>query len=234
MRTICMLLTVLFLGPVVSYADAVHDLLVPSVVINVGKNEAAAGTVVKTDPLIGSFILTNYHVVADTIQPGETPTVTFYGSPKSYRALVMAYDTKTYLALLVVHHRGTAVTLGTAAAVHYLEPAICVGNPYNLHFVTTTGHITGTEQQTIKTHMLRTDCGLAPGNSGGGLYVQKADRWILVGVPQAVYSVETIMDAAPIDKLGFAVPITTVRAFLVKYGIITALSTADATVALNK
>lgn len=165
------------------HADMATEMLLPSVEVYIGNTGGGSGTAVKVDDVRGTFIMTNYHVVS---REGSIK-VNFYGEEESYTAFIYSYDKDKDIAVLLTPHKAKNVAaLGNAADVQVFDEAYCIGNPHGNGTVPSVGIITGVNYKTKGQMKTRTDCKLAPGNSGGGLYVQRDDLWVYVGMPTAV------------------------------------------------
>ena len=202
-RLLLSLVLVLFAVP--AFADRVDDILRPSVLIGTNTG-SGSGTAIRADDVIGTFILTNYHVIAGT----EEITVKFYGDDVSYPAMVVSYDRDADIAVLVTKYKTEYVaTLGEASDVNLLDTVICVGSPFGLPTAPTMGIISGLDSDIAggEYPVTRITCPIAPGNSGGGAYVQRGELWVLIGIPRAVLNIRVFTSSVPMPFLGTAVRI---------------------------
>ena len=105
-----------------------------------------------------------------------------------------------------------AVTLAESNDIAVGEPAIAIGNAANLGLSATSGSISvdsenitlqiDERQDPVTIRVLRTDCPVNPGNSGGGLFNKNGELIGIVNAKQASSSIENI---------GYAIPSSTVK-----------------------
>lgn len=200
-----------------AFAGQKEEMLYPSAQVIVGDRANGSATAVKVDAIMGTYLLTNYHVVQGKM---DSLTVSFYGKDENHPAYVHSIDPHNDLAVIITRHKHDYVaTIGKPPDV--FDEAVCVGSSFGEDLAPSFGHITGTDVLRFGTRfMTRTDCNIAPGNSGGGLFVKQDDVWKLVGVPAAVKAVGTFGAAIPISFLGLAVRIEEVRWHLYRHGVL--------------
>ncbi len=165
----------------------------------------------------GGYILTNYHVVADS----ELYTIEWL-SGEVMDATLVGHDDGTDIAVL--HFSKPApegaepIPLGDSDALRIGELAICIGNPGSadevLFGTVTAGIISGLEREDINANnfarsisVIQIDAAINSGNSGGALLNAKGE---LVGIPTLKFR----NAAMGFEGLGFCIPINTVKAFL--------------------
>ncbi len=153
-----------------------------------------------------NVILTNYHVVEDTI----TLSVTF-SNGKGYSATVIGTDPYADLAVVSVNDAPATefkpVTIVKSSSLRVGEPVIAIGNPYGLVGSLTTGVVSATGRSiNVNTagsfsiaNVIQTSAPINPGNSGGMLLNSLGN---VVGITTAIVS-----DS---QGLGFAIPSNTI------------------------
>jgi serine protease Do len=152
--------------------------------------------------------LTNNHVVesADKIE------VQLADSNTRLPAKVVGRDPATDVALIRVEGNGKfkPLVLGDSDTLRVGEWVMAVGNPLNMDHTVTVGVVSAKGRQLGLSEVtqsfenfIQTDAAINPGNSGGPL----------VNLRGEVVGMNTAINAAG-QNLGFAVPITTVRAIL--------------------
>ncbi|MDI9578215.1 MAG: trypsin-like peptidase domain-containing protein [Candidatus Bathyarchaeia archaeon] len=153
-----------------------------------------------------NVILTNYHVVEDTI----TLSVTF-SNGKGYSATVVGTDPYADLAVVSVKDAPEPefkpVTIVKSSSLRVGEPVIAIGNPYGLVGSLTTGVVSATGRSiNVNTagsfsiaNVIQTSAPINPGNSGGMLLNSLGN---VVGITTAIVS-----DS---QGLGFAIPSNTI------------------------
>ena len=198
-------------------------MLKPTVLVRKG-NASGSGVAFATDDVSGTRILTNYHVIAGEI---GGITVQFHGNLEiAYIAYIVSYDKELDLAVLVIEETvAHVVILGTMEDVQVFDEAYCTGSPMGLPPMVTKGIISNAdlERPDNNQHYFQTDCKIFSGNSGGGLFVQRGEQWVLVGLNDWVLTGPVV--GAPfggrtvIPHLGFAIRIDDIRGHLQKYGM---------------
>lgn len=153
------------------------------------------------------YIVTNNHVIdgADKI------TVTLK-SGESYDATLIGTDSETDVALIKIDATNLQpATLGDSSTLQVGETAVAIGNPLGqLGGTVTNGIVSALDRQiTIDGQtmtLLQTNAAINPGNSGGGLFNGNGE---LIGMVVAKSS--SAEDGTPVEGLGFAIPVNTVR-----------------------
>jgi S1-C subfamily serine protease len=150
-------------------------------------------------------IITNYHVVQDTINI----TVTFI-SGNGYAATVLGSDPYADLAVLSIgapQSECRPLEIVSSSTLEVGDPVIAVGNPYGLAGSMTTG-IASALGRTITEDMtggypiadvIQTSAPINPGNSGGPLLNYQGQ---VIGITTAIVTAS--------QGLGFAIPSSTI------------------------
>ena len=225
-----------------SVAAAVRlNALINSTVKVIVQNGSGSGTAIETVDKNGThhtLILTNNHVVEDTIKACGTnadtmamcaakpPEVTVSAwvtragktYPVSYKAKIAAADKANDLAILLIdgdwigdvsHFAPEDLTLYQSETIYE------VGSPLGERTQITSGMISLLDTEINGQTFIAMSATTIPGNSGGGLYVKRAGEYYLVGVPTAV--------AMSHEQLtfthGFAISAARVRKVLAGYGL---------------
>jgi putative serine protease PepD len=163
-------------------------------------------------------VLTNHHVVADTV----AVTVTLHGSDTPVAATILADDPEADLTLLQLHEVGTlpTVTFGDSNRVRVGDQVVAIGNALGLggEPTVTTGVISATNRDItipgpngswppqVMTGLLQTDAAVNPGNSGGPL-VNSAGQ--VIGMTTIIASTAS---GSLVSGIGFALPANQLRA----------------------
>lgn len=158
------------------------------------------------------YILTNHHV----IEGSNAITVSFYdGSGKD--AKLVGYDVSNDLAVLKVEaEKLTPVILGDSDNLNVGDTVVAIGNPLGeLTFSLTVGAVSAKEREIttsagVTMNLMQTDCAINSGNSGGALFNLYGE---VIGVTNAKYSSNSSSEAS-IDNIGFAIPISRIRAIV--------------------
>lgn len=164
---------------------------------------SGSGFIITSD----GYIVTNYHVVEDA---NEIKVTTF--DDTSYEAELVGYDESNDIAVLKVDASGLSpVVLGDSDKMSVGDSVVAIGNPLGeLTFSLTTGSISALNRKiTINNtamNLIQTDCAINSGNSGGALFNSYGE---VIGITNAKYSGS--QSSAPIDNIGFAIPISSVR-----------------------
>ncbi len=159
------------------------------------------------------YIITNYHVIADTItssgEQNPNATLSVYlnqDTTKEYIGDVIGYEQSADLAVIKIKESGlTEIEIGDSSKINVGEIAIAIGNPGGLEFMgsITQGIISGlnrsiqTEDSYENLSLIQTDAAINPGNSGGALCNVNGE---LIGI-NSVKLVET-----GYESMGFAIP----------------------------
>jgi serine protease Do len=167
-------------------------------------------------------IVTNYHVVADALQPnsidlseGSRLTVTFASNPNQELVVKVIGVNPSYdLALLEVQNKSDlpkdvkAIPMANSDALKVGQKVIAIGNPFGLESTVTTGIISGVGRDMpsigqFTVPMVQTDAAINPGNSGGPLLNSKGE---LVGINTAIIPSVSATGERGFLGVGFAVP----------------------------
>ena len=179
---------------------------------------AGSGFLINIDVAETSYLVTNYHVVKESLEPGTTRflegasiTAVFPGqSDEAVSVQVVGANPSFDLALLAVLNPGEpfpdvpGLRIADSDLVQVGQKVIAIGNPFGLVFTVTAGIVSATGrfvpsvgQITIPT--IQTDAAINPGNSGGPLLNSRGE---LVGINTSILNPEGRSSAG----LGFAVP----------------------------
>ncbi len=164
------------------------------------------------------FVVTNFHVVLDTVidgttdaVPDSTITATFGDNEIDEVPLrVVGVNPSFDLALLEPSEADTplpsseAIPLADSSTVRKGQKAVALGNPFGLGIGLTTGNISSTARFVqsvggVDVPMLQTDASINPGNSGGPLLNSSGE---LIGVNTAIFNPE----ARAFAGIGFSIP----------------------------
>lgn len=199
------------------------DAAMPTVVAITGNMEVQVqsfffGTRTETQPVAGSgviigkddenlYIVTNNHVVADTVEL----SVTFVDN-ETIKAEVRGTNPGTDLAVVVVKLSDIGkdtldaikiATLGDSAECRLGEPVVVIGNALGYGQSVTSGIISALERSvTIDDNtykLMQTSAAINPGNSGGALLNAQG---ALIGITSAKYADTSV------EGMGFAIPIS--------------------------
>lgn len=153
------------------------------------------------------LIVTNNHVIAGA----KTISVSVVGLGTQLPATVVGADSALDLAVLRVKPPSGNLPVLPLASSSHVRPGdfvVAIGNPYGLSHTVTVGVVSAQGRpirvgNTEYHNLLQTDAAINPGNSGGPL-LNLAGQ--VVGINTAV--------AATGQGIGFAIPVSTVRAAL--------------------
>ncbi len=155
------------------------------------------------------YIVTNYHVVADS----DSVTVALYDG-RALDAKIIGFDESNDVAVLKVEASDlTPVIIGNSTNLNVGDPVVAIGNPLGeLTFSLTAGAVSALGRQItfsdgIVMSLIQTDCAINSGNSGGALFNLYGE---VIGITNAKYS-GTSGGGATIDNIGFAIPINHAR-----------------------
>ncbi len=153
------------------------------------------------------YILTNYHVVADT-QAIEV----VLGDRTRYPAKFIGADQRNDVALIKVEPKGkplVALPLGDSSALQVGQKVLAIGNPFGFQSTLTTGVVGAlgrtvqTSETTIIDEAIQTDAAINQGNSGGPLLNSHGE---VIGINSAIYT-----PSGTNAGIGFAIPINTAK-----------------------
>jgi S1-C subfamily serine protease len=153
------------------------------------------------------YIVTNYHVIADS-----KGVAVALADGKDYEATVVGADPDHDVAVLKIDADSSAMVplqIGTSADLHVGQKVLAIGYPYGLDWTLTTGIISGLDRSiqsivgTLIHGVIQTDAAINPGNSGGPL-LDSSGR--LIGINAAILS-----PSGSSAGIGFAVPVDTVN-----------------------
>ena len=166
------------------------------------------------------FIVTNYHVVANSQNSAlaKTATVTMYDGAE-YEAQVIGGDKDYDIAVIKIDPGETKVTpvvIGDSAALQVGDKVAAIGNPLGeLTFSMSHGIVSCVDRlinvDGTPFNMIQIDAAVNSGNSGGPLFNIYGE---VVGIVSAKYSGDRSGTAASIEGLGFAIPINDVVAMV--------------------
>jgi len=166
-------------------------------------------------------ILTNYHVVEETIRTGGKMTVSL-GDGKDYPAEYVGGDPDTDLAVIKINvpkDKLTIVPFGDSNNLVVGQKVLAIGNPFGLDRTLTTGVISGLQRpirarnERLIEGAIQTDASINPGNSGGPLL---DSRGRMIGINSQILS-----PAGGSVGVGFAVPVSIAKRVipqLIQYG----------------
>ncbi|GGJ19420.1 S1C family serine protease [Deinococcus roseus] len=159
------------------------------------------------------YILTNYHVVADSAKI----RIRLHRSDKEYDATVVGKAPDYDLALLKVDNLDKTLAvpmkLGDSEKLAVGQKAIAMGAPFDLDFTVTEGIISNvgrvipTGQRGIPQKAIQTDAAINPGNSGGPLLNSSGE---VIGINTQILSPSGGQNAG----IGFAIPINVAKSIL--------------------
>lgn len=176
------------------------------------------------------YIITNAHVIYDTEYGyGLASSVTVLLSDKTeYEATIKGYDEDTDIAVLKVDAENlTAAEFGSSDDLQVGELVIAIGNPlgFELFGSVTCGIVSALNREiTINDknmNLIQTDASINSGNSGGPLVNSYGQ---VVGINSAKISSSYYSNAASVEGLGFAIPISQAQNIiddLINYGYVT-------------
>jgi len=154
------------------------------------------------------YVLTNYHVIRDA----EEIAVLLSGD-REHAARPIVADPELDLAVLALEGEGPfcGVPFAKSDDLYIGETVIALGNPFGLSNSVSRGVLSAVGR-TIRPQrgmalrdMLQTDAAINPGNSGGPLVNLDGE---LIGINNAML--------ARAENIGFAVPVKTVKGFLLE------------------
>ncbi|MFP5023148.1 S1C family serine protease [Pseudonocardia phyllosphaerae] len=193
---------------------------VVSLEVTVG-NQAGNGSGVVIDPQ--GYVLTNNHVVAPALGPGQGRVEAVFSDGSRHPASVVGADPMTDLAVVKVPVANpTVAAIGRSADLAVGDGVVAIGSPFGLTGTVTTGIVSAVNRPLrldpegsagdAVIDAVQTDAAINPGNSGGPL-VDAAGA--VVGVNTAIRSADSGQSGGGQGGsigLGFAIPIDTARA----------------------
>ncbi|MCU1324743.1 MAG: peptidase and chymotrypsin/Hap [Bryobacterales bacterium] len=162
-------------------------------------------------------VITNNHVIAGS----RNITVTL-SDHKQYKADVLGIDRRNDLALIKIRagRKLPFVRLGDSENLQVGQKVLAIGNPFGLEGTLTTG-IVSSLGRTLENEdgnnlegLIQTDAAINPGNSGGPMFDSKGS---VIGINTAIYGSRTQSGEAGSIGIGFAVPVSRVKAILDEY-----------------
>ncbi len=162
-------------------------------------------------------IVTNNHV----INGSRNITVTL-SDHKTYKADILGIDRRNDLALIKIKagRKLPFVRLGDSENLQVGQKVLAIGNPFGLEGTLTTGIVSSlgrslqNEDGTALEGLIQTDAAINPGNSGGPMFDSKGN---VIGINTAIYGSQTRSGEAGSIGIGFAVPVSRVKAILEEY-----------------
>ena len=158
------------------------------------------------------LILTNFHVVEESLNRGIPLNVMAWGADVPVSGSVVGYDAERDIALVRAERLSlTPANVGNSDAILVGDAVYTVGNPFgSLEFTLSSGYVSNPDRVVATTenergiHMFQMDAAIYSGNSGGPVY---NDFGQVIGVVSATVSEE---DSGEISGIGFAIPINDV------------------------
>jgi S1-C subfamily serine protease len=162
-------------------------------------------------------VITNNHV----INGSRNITVTL-SDHKQYKAEVLGIDRRNDLALIKIRagRKLPFVRLGDSENLQVGQKVLAIGNPFGLEGTLTTGIVSSlgrsleNEDGNPLEGLIQTDAAINPGNSGGPMFDSKGS---VIGINTAIYGSQTRSGEAGSIGIGFAVPVSRVKAILEEY-----------------
>ncbi|MFH0963556.1 MAG: trypsin-like peptidase domain-containing protein [Planctomycetota bacterium] len=156
------------------------------------------------------YVLTNFHVVGDAVKIQVRLM-----DGRDVDARLIAGDARKDLAVLAIEsgEKFAAAPFARSDDLYVGETVIAMGNPFGLTNTVSRGVLSAVGREVraggslVFHNLLQTDAAINPGNSGGPL----AD------VDAEVIGINTVMQAGA-ENIGFAIPIGSVKDFLLEVG----------------
>jgi S1-C subfamily serine protease len=152
------------------------------------------------------YILTNYHVVANT----TNIRVSLFGEQERYPAQLVAVGSERDLAVLKISTGFALPTapFGNSDLLEVGEPVLAVGCPFNLEQSVSHGVVSDTKRSVViegrqYRDLIQTDAAINSGNSGGALINTNGE---VVGINVAIYAPNRVHCG-----VGFAIPVNQAR-----------------------
>lgn len=164
------------------------------------------------------FIVTNFHVVEATLEPGtsnlrsDAEITAAFGEDGSTEITVDVLGVNPSFDLALLEATGAdgipavePIPIADSDAVLLGQKTIAIGNPFGLGATVTTGIVSSTERFItsvggVSIPTIQTDAAINPGNSGGALLNSSGE---LIGVNTAIFAPG---EQAASAGIGFAVP----------------------------
>lgn len=193
-----------------------EEMLYPSAQVFAGQGRGSA-TAVRVDSIMGTYLVTNYHVVTGNLDDLE---VQFYGQEERHQAYVHSIDPQHDIAIIIVRYEHEYVAMvGNPPDV--FDEVYCIGGSLGEGLAPSGGIISGVNYRVFGTRfMTRTDCNIAPGNSGGGMFALQDGHWRYVGMPSLGRVLNLGFTQVPITFLGLAVRVEEIRMHLHQHGVL--------------
>jgi S1-C subfamily serine protease len=156
-------------------------------------------------------VLTNYHVIADTVSSRGQIEVTLHNR-KKYRATIVGTDRSHDLAIVQIKAPDLIpMVLGESKNLQVGQKVYAIGNPFGLSGTLTSGIVSSIrsvqEPNGININeAIQTDAAINPGNSGGPLLNSHGE---VIGINTMIAS-----SVGQNAGIGFAIPINTAKAVL--------------------
>lgn len=194
----------------------IDQMLKPSALVSFDGGSGSA-TAVRVDAIMGTYLVTNYHVVQGNM---DSLTVQFYGEAEKYPAYVHSIDVQNDIAVIITFHQHSYVAkIGKNPEV--FDEVMCVGASLGAPLAPSRGIITGVNARMFGSRFFtRTDCDIAPGNSGGGLFAKQDGEWKYVGMPAAVATMPSAFSRIPMTFMGIAVRLQDIQLHLHENGVL--------------
>jgi len=153
-----------------------------------------SGFIVSSD----GYILTNAHVVADTVE-----VVVTLSDRRELEAKVVGFDRRTDVAVIKVDSTGLpTVRIGDPSKLKPGQWVVAIGSPFGMQNSVTAGIVSATSRDLPQDNyvpFIQTDAAVNPGNSGGPLFNLNGE---VVGINSQIYS-----QSGSYEGLSFAIPI---------------------------
>ncbi len=204
----------------------IHQLALPSIVYVEAEESGSFGGYIHSGTGVivtySGYVLTNYHVIDESTEVRIrllTDTLT------EYDAKVIGFDEEFDIAVLKFDGEGLDLTparLGDSDALAVGDPVYAEGNPMGYLLGSMTEGIVSALDRDDEVDgrgmgMIQTSAALNPGNSGGALLNEQGQ---VVGITSAKItglvrdSGEDIEDAAVLENIGLALPISDILPFV--------------------
>jgi putative serine protease PepD len=160
-----------------------------------GRYTGTAFAIGVPSPSGGTYLLTNYHVVAEVWQAGER-SIAIEHRDLRYDATIRKVEKTKDLALLETTQK-FPVLATSRAELRPGEPIVIAGAPLGLDSTVTTGVISATRDlAAVGGHVIQFDAAINPGNSGGPVIDAQLR---VVGIASAKFT--------EAEGIGFGIPI---------------------------